>query len=672
MHVNLTKLLNEEQARAAAQISGPVLIIAGAGSGKTRMLCCRIAHMLQSGVHPKNILALTFTNKAAMEMAHRVRTLVKQPLDDLETSTFHAFGLRILKQYGHLLGYNKNFTIYDSADSISLMKEVLLEENFDVSSVQIKELLHLFSSIKTGRTSWTHDASHSIRGLYDAYRSHMKVYNAVDFDDLLMLPIDLFERYPDVLEIYRNQFTHIMVDEFQDTSFEQYTLVHMIAEKQRNICVVGDDDQSIYSWRGANYKNIELFEKDFPELVEIKLERNYRSTGTILQAANELISHNSMRKEKALWTESDSGNSITMLYPDDEETEIRTVINEMRRLSYERHINWDAFGILVRTNHLIPAIENVCMLESIPISVSGGQSFFERKEIKDTIAYLRVLANPNDDMALLRIINTPRRKIGRVTLQRLRSLAETHHCSLYSAICLLISTDGVEPSNRNESLKSFIGLIDSYRNAILSAGKTKSSILNKLMEEIEYKHFLKLENPENEQIAEWRYKSIETFIRMFSTWEKDDGNEENSLYDYLNKITLHNHEQTDDEQKIHAVSVMTMHAAKGLEFDTVFLLGIEDHIIPHARTIEEHPEAIEEERRLFYVALTRARKLLYISSCKVRKRNREFIHPEPSRFIAEISQHLLQSHKAHIELKKDETVAAFQALKRLLAQKESS
>lgn len=672
MNINISASLNTEQARAASTISGPLLIIAGAGSGKTRMICYRIAHMLQSGIAQNQILALTFTNKAAAEMATRVRELTREALPDLVTSTFHAFGMRIIKKHCQFLGYKHNFTIYDSADRSSLLREVMLEEDLDPQTYDIDGMLQLFSTIKTGRGTWPADAPGMAKRLYDLYRDHMRLYNAVDFDDLLMMPLELFTRYPHILEEYQKRYTHIMVDEFQDTSLEQYRIVQLLAEKSRNVCVVGDDDQSIYSWRGANYRNIMLFESDFPERVEVKLERNYRSTGTILKAANELIVHNTQRKEKALWTESDSGGRIVMLSPHDEEDEVATIVREMRRIAFERQIGWDHFGILVRTNHLIPSIEHALMLESIPTAVSGGQSFYERKEVKDTIAYLRVLANPDDDMAFLRIINTPRRKIGRSTLQAIRHVAEKHHCSLYSAIGIIIAPESTIDFPRKEPIANLYDLIETYRQAIFSAGRKKSGVLKSLMEEVGYKYHLALEHPGNEKAVMWRYKSVETCITLFSRWEKDEENAHASLYDYLQRLSLVSRDRIDDGESEKKVSLMTMHASKGLEFDTVFLAGIEDHIIPHARTLQENPDTLEEERRLFYVAITRARRLLFISSCSQRKRNRETVTSIPSRFLQEIPHDLFQEPAMNRELDQQETLAAFEELRQRLAQKETS
>jgi DNA helicase-2/ATP-dependent DNA helicase PcrA len=672
MALSLHTDLNTEQSRAASLIHGPVLIIAGAGSGKTRMICYRIAHMLEMGIGAQEILALTFTNKAAAEMAMRVRDLTQQPLTELTTSTFHAFGLRILREQGELVGYSKNFTIYDTSDCTALLKEVLLEEHLDPQAHDIAEMLHLFSDIKMGRSEWPTNSGTAIKSVYDGYLEHMRLYNAVDFDDLIMLPLRLFERYPQILKMYQKRYSYIMVDEFQDTSREQYRLVEQLAAGHRNLCVVGDDDQSIYSWRGANYQNIVLFETDFPERTEIKLEQNYRSSGTILRAANTLILHNSQRKEKALWTDGHSGGKITRLYPENEEEEVQTILKEIRSVSYSKQLSYRSFCILVRANHLIPAFENACMLEQIPVQVSGGQSFFERKEIKDTVSYLRILANPDDDMALLRIINTPRRKIGRSTLSAIRSIAHQHHCSLYRAMDLMMQHAEISEAKKKEPVSNLYDLIETYRSALFAAGRKKSRVLRALMEEIGYKEHLAQEYPGNDQAVLFRYGSIQTFIRLFSQWEQDEDNLSPSVYDYLQRLSLHSRDQKEETGPPDALSIMTIHAAKGLEFDCVFLAGVEDHMIPHARTIEENPEALEEERRLFYVAITRAKQDLYISTCNQRKRNREIVPSMPSRFLSEIPEDLFQEPLPPVQLDQDETVAAFAALKRRLAEKESS
>jgi DNA helicase-2/ATP-dependent DNA helicase PcrA len=670
MRIDLSSSLNEEQCRAASVVNGPLLIIAGAGSGKTRMICYRIANLLQQGIEQKNILALTFTNKAAAEMALRIRELTRKPLQELITSTFHAFGMRVLKKHIHLLGYKHDFTIHDTADKHALLRQILLDEQMDPQAYDLFELSQLFSDIKNNRASWKPEQAKILKTLYDLYREHMKAYNAVDFDDLIMMPIDLFTRYPQVLSEYRERFTHILVDEFQDTSLEQYLLVRLLAEKSRNLCVVGDDDQSIYSWRGANYHNILLFEQDFPERQEMKLERNYRSTGTILAAANTLIIHNTNRKPKALWTESATGSSITLLHPTDEEDEASTIVRLLRQTAYERQLSLDSFGILVRTNGLIPTLENRFMLENIPCAVSGGQSFFERKEVRDVISYLRLLANPDDDIAFLRIVNTPRRGIGRTTLEKIRSKANAVKCSLFSAMGLLCAPDSALKGPNVKALGALYELIQTYRDAIFHAGKRKHAVLSQLITEINYRGHIAEEHPGNENIVNWKMKSLQTFTTLFSRWENNPDNHNQSLFEYLNRISLTSKDNQDEDQK-GKINLMTMHASKGLEFDTVFLAGIEDHIIPHARALEENPESIEEERRLFYVAITRARRELFISSCETRKRNRENAPSIPSRFLSEIPTDLFAAPAENRELSQDEAFEMLAQLQKRLAGKEA-
>ena len=410
--IDLEHKLNPQQCLTARETEGAFLVIAGAGSGKTRTITYRIANMLDKGIPQSAILALTFTNKAAREMADRVKELVGRKLPMLTVSTFHAFGVRVLRESISHLGYKENFSIYDQADKMALIKETARSLKINPAELNLYDLANLFSDIKTGRARWDADSS-QYSPIYDEYNELLKLYNAVDFDDLIVLPIKLFKEKPDVLEKYRKRYRYIMVDEFQDTSKIQYDLVYLLAKESRNICVVGDDDQSIYSWRGANYENIVQFEKDFPEVKEIKLEQNYRSTGTILDAANSIISHNTKRKKKNLWSKSGEGNPIELSYPDNEIKEAQFIAETITLLRMQDDLSYGDFGILVRTNSLTTAIEDALLMNGIPYAVSGGQSFFQRKEIKDIIAYLRVITNPDDDISLLRIINTPRRGIGK-------------------------------------------------------------------------------------------------------------------------------------------------------------------------------------------------------------------------------------------------------------------
>ena len=644
--IDLEHKLNPQQCLTARETEGAFLVIAGAGSGKTRTITYRIANMLDKGIPQSAILALTFTNKAAREMANRVKELVGRKLPMLTVSTFHAFGVRVLRESISHLGYKENFSIYDQADKMALIKETARSLKIDPAELNLYDLANLFSDIKTGRARWDADSS-QYSPIYDEYNELLKLYNAVDFDDLIVLPIKLFKEKPDVLEKYRKRYRYIMVDEFQDTSKIQYDLVYLLAKESRNICVVGDDDQSIYSWRGANYENIVQFEKDFPEVKEIKLEQNYRSTGTILDAANSIISHNTKRKKKNLWSKSGEGNPIELSYPDNEIKEAQFIAETITLLRMQDDLSYGDFGILVRTNSLTTAIEDALLMNGIPYAVSGGQSFFQRKEIKDIIAYLRVITNPDDDISLLRIINTPRRGIGKKALEQITELGKKEKCSVFAAIQKL------------DKYEDFVNMITAYKGKFLS-GKNLAATLNALVDEIHYWDHLITEYQKNEKEAKWKYKNILTFISLLDRWEQEN-EEEESIYSYLNKITLITR---DDDQDTEGgkVGLMTIHAAKGFEFKVVFLAGCEDAIIPHARALEEDPANIEEERRLFYVAVTRAMDKLYITSCRMRHHLRDCVTCIPSRFLEEIPAELIQNG----EEEKEETPE--EATKRMLEQ----
>jgi DNA helicase-2/ATP-dependent DNA helicase PcrA len=667
MHFNLEKELNTEQCKAASTLSGPLLVIAGAGSGKTRMLTFRIAHMLESGIDESNILALTFTNKAAKEMGERIKKLTGLPLKKMTTTTFHSFGMGILKQYIQHLGFKNNFTVYDSNDRMALIKEVIVNMDYVLDSFDLYELSTLFSDLKTKRSVFAAGASDKIRNLYSEYEKHLKAYNAVDFDDLIMKPLDLFEKKPEVLEALRNRYTHILVDEFQDTSLSQYRVVELLSQESRNLCVVGDDDQSIYSWRGANYENLVMFERDFPERLEIKLERNYRSTGTILEAANRLIVHNQQRKDKKLWTDSGKGSSINLIHPANEEDESAVIAEQILMAHRKENRPFSDFGVLVRTNSLVPALETSFMEKEIPTQVSGGQSFFDRKEIRDIVSYLKVLANQDDDINLLRVINTPRRGIGRVTLEKMRKVADDHKCSLFSALSLMaIATDGQIKEGMQKAIKRFVTMIEDYQEQLSTAKANKNMILRSLINEIGYKDFLIEEHPDNENIVNFKMKGITILCDMFARWERNPDNYNSSIFDYINRISIAGKEDSEGERE-GKVALMTMHASKGLEFDTVFLAGIEDQYVPHARAIEENPANIDEERRLFYVAITRARRVLVISSCERRKRGHDEILSIPSRFLEEIPKELFDEEDPSRELSATEVTDKLRLFREKLA-----
>ena len=633
MAINLRALLNKQQAEAAETLEGPLLIIAGAGSGKTRMITYRIAKMLESGIDEKNILALTFTNKAAKEMSDRIRELTKKKLKDLTTTTFHSFGLILLKKYIHHLGYHNNFSLYDANDNQALIKNCIISLGYQIPDYNIYSLASLFSDVKTGRKTFNEEES-AVKEIYNEWLLSQKAYNVVDFDDLILLPIRIFEKKPFVLEEVQERYRYILVDEFQDTSLLQYKMVSMIAGKYRNIAVVGDDDQSIYSWRGANYENIRMFERDFPERKEFKLEQNYRSSGVILNAANAVIKHNTERKEKVLWTESAEGAEISIRHHDSGDDEATFIAEDIKR-KVRNGERFSSFGILVRTNSLITQLENTLLESSIPHKISGGQSFYDRREIRDMLCYLKVLTNEKDDVSLLRIINTPRRGIGRTTIEKIREYADSNYKSLAESIKDLLLTDKIQDRTK-KALLSFMNLLESWRHI-----DNISSLVDKITQDIAYRNMLMEEYPESPKTVEYKM----TGIRILSDRIRKyiERNPDATLSDYINLTALVNEEEDGTEEK---VSLMTMHASKGLEFNIVYIAGMDDDIIPSKRSLEENPDNIYEERRLFYVAITRARKELIINTAKTRVNSMGEVKVSlPSRFLEEIPTDLLMNEK---------------------------
>lgn len=649
MALNLETLKNElnpEQYRAVTTVNGAILIIAGAGSGKTRVITFRIAHMLDMGIPQSQILALTFTNKAAKEMSDRVKELTQRKLQNLTVSTFHAFGVKVLRADIDKLGYRENFSIYDETDRTALIKECGRELKFSPDALDIYKISQLFSNIKTGRKNWQTE-NDMYRQLYDCYQEGLKLYNAVDFDDLIVLPIKLFRENPDVLERYRERFKYIMVDEFQDTSHQQYELMHLLADE--NVAVVGDDDQSIYSWRGADYQNIINFEKDF-KVTEIRLEQNYRSTGTILDAANGVISHNTNRKDKKLWSGKGEGKPIEIYMPENETEEANFIAESIQGIAIEEKKTYDDFGVLIRANTQSRYIEEAFLQANIPYTMSGGTSFFERKEIKDIISYLRVIANHDDDINLLRIINVPRRGIGRAAIQVINEEAEKLGSTLWTAIQSLVQTeDSAASENLKEDLQDFVNLIESNRQKLLS-GRGLSKKVREMVEEINYKDYLITEYSKSEKAVRFKLKNIELLLEMMERWEIDPDNTNPSLFNYLNRITLMSRDNGDDENDKGKVNLMTIHASKGLEFPVVFIAGAEEGLIPHQRSVDENSGNVEEERRLFYVAITRAREKIIISSCQKRRKMQAIIECEPSRFLDEIPQNLVEYHEPQKEV----------------------
>jgi len=633
--------LNPEQDEAVHTIDGPLLIIAGAGSGKTRVITFRIAHMLECHIPQSAILALTFTNKAAREMEERAKQLTGRKLTNLTVSTFHAFGVQILREKGEALGYRPNFTIYDTDDSFTLLKECarVLEQTWELAELQA--IAQQISAVKSQRKGWS-DEPGEVKKLYQEYAEHLMLYNAVDFDDLITKPLELFEKHADILAEYRERYRYIMVDEFQDTSITQFRFVELLAREHHNLCVVGDDDQSIYSWRGANFENILLFEQHFPERKEIKLEQNYRSTGAILAAANALILNNTNRKEKALWTQADAGKAIELVHPDDETKEAHFITDTIKTLVFRENRKYDDFGILVRTNSLTKNIEMQLLATNIPYKMSGGTSFFQRKEVKDVIAYLRVLTNPRDNVNFLRVLNTPRRGAGKVLLETLNKVSQLKSISLFDALKdVLLSEQAPITDQARADLSEFLELIGDYRERVRNPKGKFAAHLKELLEDIAYWEFLLADNPNSDKVAKWKWQNVESLLKFLDDWENDPDAPRTDLMSFLNRITLITRDDLNDKEDKGSVSLMTIHASKGLEFNVVFLMGVEDKILPHERSIEEGPHMVEEERRLFYVAITRARQKLYMTACTTRRTLKETFHPEPSPFLAEIPGALL-------------------------------
>ena len=710
----LRKELNPEQFRAVSTTDGALLIIAGAGSGKTRVITFRIAHMLDCGIPQSAILALTFTNKAAREMEDRVKDLTGKKLQNLTVSTFHAFGVRILRQDIEKLGWRSNFSIYDDTDRNQLIKESGRELGFSADNLDVYKIGNLFSNIKIGRWTWE-TANDQYRPLYEKYQEGLKLYNAVDFDDLIGLPIRLFKEHPEVLAKYRERYKYIMVDEFQDTSLQQYEFMYLLADK--NVAVVGDDDQSIYSWRGANYENIVMFEKDFPDVQEIRLEQNYRSTETILAAANGVISHNTNRKDKSLWSGNGSGRPIEIYMPENEAEEADFIAESIQGICMEEKRSYDDFGVLIRANTLSRAIEEAFLEANIPYTMSGGTSFFQRKEIKDVISYLRVCANHDDDINLLRIINTPRRGIGRTTIEHLNTIAMEKNCSLWTAIEKVLkyykgnvskegfdfespeNLEGDSVSNTFENafqdddeldwfgneastvencakkigqktlsdLDDFRELIVTQRQSLLSGGKGLSKKVRQLVEDINYFEFLITENPKSEKAARFKHMNIESLISNMEMWENNPDNFDTGLYAYLNRITLLSRDDMEDDGLKGKVNLMTIHASKGLEFPVVFICGCEDGIIPHARSLEDSDGGVEEERRLFYVAITRARDKLFLSCCQHRRKMQQTVECTPSPFLDEIPTNLVKYHEPRGEVTDDVAFNILENMKKKFA-----
>lgn len=642
--MKLLENLNEEQQAAIRHTEGPLLVMAGAGSGKTRVLTHRIAYLIQEKfVNPYNILAITFTNKAAREMKERVSQLIGSASEGMWVSTFHSMCVRILRRHIDLIGYNKHFTILDTSDQLTVMKQVLKDLNIDPKQYDPRAMLghigHFKNELKTAKQALDSQGNYYekiVAEVYEAYQKTLRHNHALDFDDLIMLTIHLFDRVPEILEKYQHQFQYIHVDEYQDTNHAQYYLVRLLAGKYENVCVVGDSDQSIYRWRGANIANILSFEKDYPNAKTIYLEQNYRSTKTILEAANHVINHNKGRKEKRLWTENDEGSKITVYRANDEISEARFVKNKIENFIVEKKYKPSDIAILYRTNAQSRVIEDELRRSKIDYTIVGGLKFYERKEIKDIIAYLRLVTNPDDDLSFERIVNEPRRGIGPTSVERLRAYASANDLSYFDAI------DQIE--NTNVPRRAASSLIH-FQSDMMNVIKQQEFLsIRELVEQIlEVTGYRDMLEKEQTIEAQTRLENIDEFLSVTEEFDQSSEDDAN-LVDFLTDLALVADIDSLDEEVVEEkeqVTLMTLHAAKGLEFPLVFIMGMEESIFPHSRSLQDEEE-MEEERRLAYVGITRAEEKLFLTSANSRmlygKRNSHMI----SRFVEEIPEHLLE------------------------------
>ena len=642
--------LNDKQEEAVRHFEGPLLILAGAGSGKTRVLTHRIAYLIEEHqVNPYQILALTFTNKAANEMRERVDRIVSYGAETIWVSTFHSTCVRILRRYIDLIGYSRSFTIYDSDDQKSLMKDICKHMNIDPKKYREKTFLNAISNAKNELKTPEQFAdevakeyNRKIFGeVYKEYQKRLKQNNALDFDDLIMKTVELFKSEPEVLERYQERFRFIMVDEYQDTNTAQFALLSLLASKYRNLCVVGDDDQSIYKFRGANIYNILNFEKIFPEAKTIRLEQNYRSTKRILEAANEVIKHNTTRKAKSLWTKAEEGAPIRYVQYMNEYEEAAGIAGDIRHQILETDCTYSDFAVLYRTNAQSRVFEEKLVQENIPYRIVGAINFYSRKEIKDLLCYLKTVNNPDDDIAVKRIINVPRRGIGATTIQRVTDYSMEREISFFEA---LRQADYIDGCGRAASrIHSFVSFIDLLRDRL----EEPEFSLRGLMEEIiECTGYVKELEAEDTVEANARLENIDSLMNKIIQYETDaaadPSGEPPTLDGLLENIALvADIDTVDDEAE--QVLLMTLHSAKGLEFPNVYICGMEENVFPGSLAVyDQSDEEIEEERRLCYVGITRAMKNLTLTCARQRMRNGEPNFNFPSRFISEIPRYLLQ------------------------------
>ena len=651
--------LNPQQRYAVETISGPVLILAGAGTGKTRVITFRIAHMIERGIQPGNILGVTFTNKAAREMRERVTRLIPRPKAQSASSgpaseasaassrpticTFHSLCVRILRQHIEKLGYKRNFVIYDESEQISAVKKILARISARGEKTDPGAILSLLSAYKNGGERSAAFADESVRAMAEhvrnRYDSALRACNAVDFDDLILLTLRLFSEHPEALAACQERFRYVMVDEYQDTNAAQFRLVHALTRDHRNICVVGDDDQSIYGWRGAEISNLLDMEKHFPEVKLIKLEQNYRSTNTILNAANAVIKNNVRRRGKQLWSQKGQGPKITLHTFSDDEEEARSIVEQIEYARVTRQVPWADHAILFRTNAQSRPIETALRQANVRYHLIGGQSFFDRREVRDLLAYLKVFLNPNDDVSLLRIANVPARGLSDVTMERLLAASHERKGSVFSAMKNPVVTATFQGRTR-ESIEQFVQFIE-RTGSVLAQPTSLSSWADRFLDETGYLAELR-RSEKNPDTADNRVRNLKDLVATLDHTRNESAPTDSPverLESFLEDITLDN-EREEEQESANAVTLITMHSCKGLEFPHVYIVGMEEGLLPHSRSKVEG--TLDEERRLFYVSITRAMQTLNITHCGGRKKYGQLLPCHPSTFLKELPAELVE------------------------------
>ncbi|MED6339991.1 MAG: UvrD-helicase domain-containing protein [SAR324 cluster bacterium] len=671
--MNSLKTLNAQQKEAVTTLDGPIMILAGAGSGKTRVIIQRIAYLIQKKqIPPQQIIAVTFTNKAAEEMRKRLQGLLSGKQEGIHLSTFHSLGVSLLRNSIHHLGYRSNFIIYDTRDQFSVIKTIMEDQDFDDSELIDAKSVHyeICQAKSTGVLPEEFMDQHAsqqkqlVGKIFRHYQKTMKGCNAIDFEDILNLTVTLFEEYPEVMDSLTERFRYIMVDEYQDTNHIQYKLLRHLTKRHRNLCVVGDDDQSIYGWRGAEVKNILDFERNYPDVKFIRLEQNYRSTQKILTAANQVISENTQRMPKKLWSEKHVGEKLDWLLADSEEEELEAVTRKIRTKIMQQGRRYLDYSILYRSNFQSRLVEEALREAKIPYRMLGGTSFYDREEIRDALAYLKVIHNPNDEVSLHRIINTPRRGIGKTSLIKAYEYCHEKHLPLFKVMRDARKYERI-PKDSAFKMEIFTGIISNYKQRF--ANEVLGTVLKDLLDEIGYLRFLETRSGD----AKTRERRIMNVLELQVSVRKfSDKFPEANLQSFLERVSLFTQSDNDPETKADQVSIMTLHSAKGLEFPFVFMVGMSEGVFPNNRAIEEGGE--DEERRLCYVGITRAQQELTFSMAKSRKRYGESIKQEPSRFLLNIDPDLLAvpiigeaSEKVKKELSRESRSAFFSQMKHM-------